>query len=185
MLPSLFSQGIREISVIERSNKSYIHKRELLRNEHDCRWRPEAFLSYIKGGNEEILRLYMSVNSRNFTKAIAEFKRRQIEADYSSRPDIFYLNMQKTFQHILMQPGQRESKYFLIDVDTKDIRTASAVETFIRENHTDCLFSYQTPHGIHFITKAFNPQQLKMENVMVIIDGLMLLYAEGKKTFDW
>lgn len=183
MIPPIFTQGTREILLIDRSSKNTCLFNKLARYPDMYEQHINDAIGIARRINTPDLRVYMSINSRCIDKAIREFKRQQIEADYSKFQKDWYLNLNKQFRHILMQPKQRKTKYFLIDIDTKHLETLFAVNNFIKDNNILTITSYETPNGSHIITEPFNINKCKLPNVEVKTDGLMLLYA-NKPTKD-
>lgn len=181
MIPLLFMEGIRELMIIDRADKNKCLRRILLTNpyEHNL-YIPEFIVEATQYPGEKV-RVYLSVNSRSIRKAIRKFKYREIDISCSNdeiQIKQFYLELNYQFRHILMQPAQRETKYFLLDVDSKNILHLSAVESFLGQKNIKIINSYETPNGMHFITEPFNMHELKMEYVTVKTDGLMLLWAK-------
>ncbi len=100
-------------------------------------------------------RIYASVNERNMHKAIHEFKRRQLEFDYSNSYELdeFYRNIDNRFFSCIMQPTCRSESYFLIDCDSDD-EYKNAKRILKKEL---IVFEYPTKNGMHIITYPFNP----------------------------
>lgn len=180
MIPVIFYEGIREIMVIDRSmskNNCLFHKIVQFKPEYDAVMDLAIKLAARSQGDT---RVYMSINSRSMTKAIKEFKKQNIEADYSGHSDSWYFNLDRRFRHILMQPKQRKTKYFLLDIDTKSPFTRLTIDQFLKDKNIHTIASYETPNGEHIITEPFNMNMLKIEHVEVKTDGLMILYWNRK-----
>lgn len=177
MIPPIFTQGLREILVIDRSSKNTCLWNKIARYPDMYEQHIAEAISACKSFRKPDIRVYMSINSRCVDKAIREFKRQQIEADYSPHNKDWYLNLNKQFRHILMQPKQRKTKYFLMDIDTKERGTMHIVDQFIRDKGIETITSYDTPNGCHIITEPFNMNMCKLDKVEVKTDALLLLYS--------
>lgn len=123
------------------------------------------------------LRIYASVNERNFNKAIRQFKYEQLDADYYDQvqKENFYLDIKNRFIGCLMQPAQRATSYFLFDVDNEEGRdvmgeTLSVIPTEM------IIQTYSTKNGWHIITYPFNYTELKLpKGCEMKKDALLLL----------
>lgn len=115
-------------------------------------------------------RIYSSVNPRNMSKAIHEFKRRQLEFDYGNNAELdeFYRDIENRFFSCLMNPGCKERSFFLIDCDSKQ-EYQDALNK-IPEEHV--VFDYATKNGRHLITTPFNPNEI---NVPIKKDDLLAI----------
>lgn len=128
--------------------------------------------------SESPLRIYSSVNERDFNKAIRQFKYEQLDADYYDQiqKENFYLDVKNRFIGCLMQPPQRATSLFLWDVDNvpeiKD--TTAEILSLIPEGLI--IKFYPTKNGWHLVTKPFNYTTLVLpKNVEMKKDGLLLL----------
>lgn len=123
------------------------------------------------------MRIYASVNERNFNKAIRQFKYEQLDADYYDQiqKENFYLDVKNRFIGCLMQPAQRATSLFLFDVDNvegKDIM-GEALSAIPNEH---IVTTYATKNGWHIITKPFDHTKLKLpESCEFKKDALLLL----------
>lgn len=177
-LPPIFFEGLREVLLIDRNSKNTCLFNKIARYPDMYIQHIEEAISIAKHINTPYLRVYMSINSRCVDKAIREFKRQQIEADYSKYSHDWYLNLNKQFRHILMQPKQRKTKYMLIDIDTKQSGTIHIVDQILKDRDIRTITSYETPNGSHIIAEPFNPNYFtNVEHVEVKTDALMLVYA--------
>lgn len=106
-------------------------------------------------------RIYTSVNSRDMSKAIHDFKKRQLDHDYGNLYELnwFYTDIQNRFFSCLMNPNCRAQNNFLIDCDSED-EYHHAMRTIPEEF---ILFGYPTKNGHHLITRPFNPNDYKIE----------------------
>lgn len=176
-IPPIFFDGLREIMLLDRSSNNTVLWRNTASYIDMYHVHIHEAVQLAKRINTPNLRVYMTVNSRSLDKAIREFKRQQIDADYSAHQHNWYMSVHKHFRHILMQPKQRKSKYFLLDIDTKLIGTMHIVDQFLKDKNIKTITSYETPNGSHIITEPFNMNMCKIHNVEVKTDALMLLYA--------
>ncbi len=124
--------------------------------------------------NSEIpYRIYSSVNSRDIEKAIRKFKIEQLEADYydTEQKHQFYLDIKNRWVGCLMQPAQKNTSFFIFDVDTKDDG-----EALIALNGIPFVKKYSTKNGWHIVTEPFNYTTIKLpKDVEIQKDGLLLL----------
>jgi hypothetical protein len=106
-------------------------------------------------------RIYCSVNSRSIKKAIHEFKRRQLEFDYGNNQELdeFYRDIENRFFSCLMNPGCRDTSYFLVDCDSPEEYNIARKEI----SEKNILFDYPTKNGRHLITYPFNPSESTIE----------------------
>lgn len=188
MIPPILLEGTREILVINSDNGACI-RRHLVHCPGHCEHYIHLMINVAITINasatiKKDIRVYMNINSRNMPKAIKEFKKQMIDADYTPFYHNWYLNLDQKFKHILMQPKQRETKYFLIDIDSKDLYILFQVNNQLRDMEVEKINFYHTPNGFHFITKPFNINKMKIENVEIKTDAFMLLYANGNSMCD-
>lgn len=117
-------------------------------------------------------RIYSSVNSRDMSKAIHEFKRRQLELDFGNFIELskFYCDLKNRFFSCLMNPANRLQNHFLIDCDTQE--EYAQAEQRLRYSGLQ-IMEYPTKNGMHIITRPFNPNdygnlQIKKDDLMFI-----------------
>lgn len=133
-----------------------------------------------KDSSDVPLRIYSSVNSRNFEKAIRQFKQEQLDADYydtASRHG-FYLDTKNRFIGALMAPLAREESLFLLDVDReegKDTHGEVLKAMFDAGVDDKIVKVYPTKNGWHIVTQPFNPNLLSHPALEIKKDGLLLL----------
>jgi len=122
-----------------------------------------------------MMRIYLSVNSRNIDKAIHRFRTLQLDADLydiNSRYD-FYIDIRNRFISSLMQPSSRVDTKFLIDIDDKDV--AYRLDK-LKELGVDICNVFETKNGYHIITKPFNPSKWDNSWGNISKDALTLIY---------
>lgn len=102
--------------------------------------------------NNPDIRLYSCLNDRNIDKAINMFKHKQIDLldDMKLR---FYSKIIDSFASCLMKPENKLSKYFLLDIDQKDV---SETENFISKHSLKVVHYYPSKSGWHYIVEPFN-----------------------------
>ena len=119
-----FTDGVRMIMLTQRSkeggkmnNPDKVSKRKISSNSIEFEAILEEFLEIKNSFPEKQLRIYSSVNQRNFEKGMREFKRQQLEADYYDHESKcnFYLDIKNRFLSSLMKPSSRAETFFLID----------------------------------------------------------------------
>lgn len=123
------------------------------------------------------LRIYASVNERNFNKAIRQFKYEQLDADYYDQvqKENFYLDVKNRFIGCLMQPAQRATSLFLFDVDNEEGRDVQGETLSVIPNEM-IVQVYPTKNGWHIITQPFNYTEIKLpKGCEIKKDALLLL----------
>lgn len=124
------------------------------------------------------LRIYSSVNERDFNKAIRQFKYEQLDSDYYDQvqKENFYLDIYNRFLGCLMQPSQRKTSLFIFDVD-KIPEEPDVLGRMLDILPQDIILKqYPTKAGWHIVTKPFDWTKLKLpKNVEFKKDGLLLL----------
>lgn len=135
----------------------------------------EAGVEKLAADFEEGERIYATVDERDFDKGIREFKRRQLDADYSddgSRHG-FYIDGNNRLVSCLQGPGARVSRLFLFDCDSNQEYNRLLRQLGYRVTH-----SYPTKNGGHIITDPFEyPKLLAPEFHPLIQKNAMLLVA--------
>lgn len=157
------TQNSRLIKKITRNSEEYLKAIEELVDE--------------QMSSELTLRIYASVNERNFPKAIRQFKFEQLEADYydQTQKENFYLDVKNRFIGCLMQPAQRATNFFLFDVDTVEGNDTHG-ETLHCLPPELIITQYKTKNGWHIITQPFDYTKITLPNgVEMKKDGLLLL----------
>lgn len=176
-IPREFKEGIRAILLLfrtkdgEEGNAQRKAIKKISRNADEWDKIVTEFAD-LKYGTEQYKnhRIYSSVNPRNMTKAMHEFKLRQVSVDYGTEDELhwFYVDLQNRFFSCLMKPNCRAESNFLIDCDIEEeyeIALSLLPKEFI-------LFDYPTRSGRHIICKPFNPNVIRLE---VKKDALMLI----------
>jgi len=184
-----FVDGVRMIMITQRSkeggkmnNPDKVSKRKISSNRIEFEAILKEFLEIKNLFPEKQLRIYGSVNERNFEKGIREFKRRQLEADYYDHESKcnFYLDIKNRFLGSIMKPGARVETKFLIDIDdipsywTNELYIKS-IEEHLKKIGAEIIKKYQTKNGVHIITKPFNPSLFNGKFGEIKKDALLLL----------
>jgi hypothetical protein len=179
-----FSEGVRCILLLERRKDSGTGKssncfdRKITTNKQEFFETIDKFED-IKNSYKGNLRIYSSVNSRDISKAIREFKHEQLEADYYDKESKngFYLDLKNRFIHCLMKPRCKAESNFLFDFDGCCDRSFSQICKEI-EKHTEIISYYKTKNGYHVITKPFNHTKIGNDERfkgVINTDGLLLI----------
>ena len=77
----------------------------------------------LKSKSEHELRIYASLNPRDMSKAIRNFKYNQLDADYYDQESSysFYTDISNRFFSCFMQPQAKAGSFFIIDVDDSSL----------------------------------------------------------------
>lgn len=176
-IPEMFTGGIRGIVLLHRNKdgedgnaqRKSIKRISTGKEEWKARVRE---LRDIQQRTHQLHRIYASVNSRDITKAIHEFKRRQLDIEYGNvwEHDSFYFDIENRFFSCLMNPNCRAQNNFLIDCDTQEEYEFAHLQL---DNRIPILMEYKTKNGYHIITPAFNPNdcgtmQIKKDDLLFI-----------------
>ena len=138
----------------------------------------QALASLIEGaqGGE---RIYATVDSRVWDKAIREFKRRQLDMDYASSGARygFYRDGFNQLVSALQGPGARATSLFLFDCDSPE--SYSSLRSILYGIEAVAIVhSYETKNGGHIITAPFEyPKYLNSELHNLIQKNAMMLWA--------
>jgi len=170
-----FTDGVRFLMLTHRSKEGGKNRdrkqtyKKFSRNEKEFKEIVIEYLEIISKSNIPY-RIYSSVNKRNVNKAIREFKRLQLDADYDECTSDFYFDVKNRWISSMMRPSSREDTNFLIDLDEgEDVDKCLNRLVHITRNY----FKYQTKNGWHIIVQPFDPRL--MEGYDIKKDGLLLL----------
>lgn len=177
-IPEDFKTGVRGILLLHRKKDGAVANAQTKSLKRISRGAEEwqEIVSYFQMLQStplyENFRIYASVNSRNMNKAIHEFSKRKIDADFSLAPlrNDFYTDIKNRFFSCLMEPNQRDTKYFLWDFDSPE-EEKKGYPLITSENAFE--FGYATKNGSHVISKPFDPR--KAEGLTMHKDGLMFI----------
>ena len=175
-----FTQGCRVQVLLDRKvNNSHKgsrrwHMKMISNSLYEFEANLEKLLKYKQAitNPETNLRIYSTVNDRNLQKAVIHFKHRQIDLS-DCNIESFYTHIQSEFVSCLCLPENRHSRYFLLDIDTKN---TSFIDGKISMNNIMVCKKYETPNGWHYITGSFDRRIMEhVDDVTVLNDGLLLL----------
>ncbi len=176
-----FTHGFHVLFLIHRNKEggetnNTKYKKTIVRDSIEFR---QTLREYVNEqvNSETPYRIYSSVNERDFNKAIRQFKYEQLDADYYDQiqKENFYLDVKNRFLGCLMQPAQRQTSWFLFDIDNVEGKDVYG-ETLQMLDSELIIKSYPTKNGWHIITKPFNYTTLTLpEGVEIKKDGLLLL----------
>lgn len=176
-IPEIFTDGIRGIMLLRRNKdgeEGNAQRKAIKSISRDTQeWKTIIReLRNLQETSYQGYRIYSSVNSRDISKAIHEFKRRQLETDYGNAFEFwsFYCDIKNRFFSCLMNPNCRATSHFLIDCDTQE--EYEHAELQLRGSGL-VLMQYPTKNGYHIITLPFNPNdygnmQIKKDELMFI-----------------
>jgi hypothetical protein len=119
-----------------------------------------------------VWRIYRSVNVRNEVKAKLEFidtLTRQLVLPQS----VSNKNPESLWKDILMQPRNKAERWFLIDVDTKDVSILAAIKSNPQIGICEVV---PTPNGFHVVCEPFDPRLIEsLPDVSVKKDALLYI----------
>lgn len=174
-----FTDGVRVLFLIHRhreggtTNNTKAEKM-VTQNSEEFSKRLKQLLE-LKYNSPIPYRIYSSVNDRDTVKAIRKFRFEQLESESFGMEQYhdFYFDIKNRWIGCLMQPGQRMSKRFLIDVD--DNAKLPLLHRELSKIGVEIFKEYPTKQGTHIITAPFNPGLVNIEDVSVQKDALLLL----------
>lgn len=106
-------------------------------------------------------RIYGSAGERDMPKAIREFKRRQLDADYDGDPELFYRAINARWIAALMAPTSQMGKLWLFDCDTVEESTNAMIEIVeLVGAQTQFPYVYNSKSGQHIIARPFDRSKL-------------------------
>lgn len=181
-----FAYGVRIVMLIDRgvmnSNKGsrrWINK-IITTNESEWSDAVTKLLELQYYLNNPDIRMYASLNDRKIDKAIQMFKHNQLDVTIDMK-DRFYSKINDSFCSCLMKPENRSSKYFMLDIDSKQ---KSEVDDFVEKENIEIIHTYPTKKGWHYIVEPFNVMLVDEsihKTFTVKKDAMILLhYMESK-----
>jgi len=128
--------------------------------------------------NNPDMRIYSCLNDRDMAKGIKMFQHMLIDV-FPDMRDRFYRKLNDRFCSALMKPENKNSKLFMLDVDSK---VTHEVDEFISSNMIEVVNTFPSRQGWHYIVKPFNVTLANgKETFSVIKDGLILInYLDGQ-----
>lgn len=174
-----YKKGIRILMLIHRQKDGGTNRkdrgsvRRVSRNEKEFDKYYEELVKQ-KGLSQLPLRIYCSVNARDYKRAIRMYKIQQVEIEGQGEEaqTRFYIQSENQFFSCLAKPPCAKTKWFMIDLDTHD---PDEVEKTLNKltPHTQILDMRTTPNGFHIITEPFNPALA--EGLDIKKDAMLLL----------
>lgn len=130
-----------------------------------------------KEGSSLPLRIYASVNERDFGKAIRQLKFEMLEADYYAQEhkEGFYTDIHNRFVGCLMSPNSAKDKKFILDIDSNDEMNIALSEIAHAGLNDNIIKQYKTKNGWHIVMRPFKPDLLATLSTKLNKDGLILL----------
>ncbi len=172
--------GVRTIYLIHRnkegggSNHNRRQIKAITQSPKEFRERLEEYV-HTQLTADVPFRIYSSVNERDMTKAIRQFKFEQLNADYYGEieKNDFYFDVKNRFHGCLMTPASRKTSLFMVDCDSIPAFHESLMK--LAELGVTILKQYPTKNGWHIITEPFNPTLFEVKDAEIHKDGLLLL----------
>lgn len=124
-------------------------------------------------------RVYGSVSARCMSKAIREFKRRQLDADYDEDPERFYRTINDRWASSLMQKTSQLDKLWMFDCDTAEEAVAAERELAEHYDRPMAPYRYNSKSGVHIILQPFDKSKLTDGTRALIHDNPIMLWAHG------
>jgi hypothetical protein len=150
----------------------------------------EAYEQAVEKLTDDCLRtglkmyMYVSVNARDTIKAFDLFKRKLVEYETQAlygiedfkRP---LMEIDELWYSACAKPGARGTKYFLLDIDSKDIKMMQELWLELCD-HCNFMFDVETKNGFHWVVTPFDVKLIeKFPDVSVQKDGLLYLGCTG------
>ncbi len=176
-----FASGFRVLFLIQRHKEggetNNSHLRKIVTRNHEEWYEALKELLDEQMSSELPMRIYASLNERNFTKAVRQFKHEQLDTEdwAEDQRQNFYLDLKNRFVGCLMQPSQRATSLFLFDVDKREgVDYMGEALQAIPSEHI--IQQYPTKNGWHIITRPFNYTKIQLpEKCEFKKDALLLL----------
>lgn len=180
--PEQFKEGVRILMRILRTKDGAVgnadrHAKKLVsRNVEEFDKNFCILASDLRVGE----RIYSTVDKRNISKAVRQFKQQQLDNDYNS-PEIledFYVDIYNRWVSALQQPTASAESLFLFDLDGDEVPAGiAALAQLQTEKNDEYLHGYQTKNGWHIITKPFNYTRLPQWMHPTCKKNAMMLWA--------
>ena len=120
-------------------------------------------------------RIHKTVNARN-----VEFARKYLIKTLIDYPENASFS-DSIFRTGLLQRGAKETKFFMLDIDTQDKEHLKLIETLIKSssmnvelgfNESIIIERIKSPNGYHYITRTFDTRDIcQLEYVTLLRDG--------------
>lgn len=174
--PDSFKEGVRILMLTLRGKDGGSNKPDRKAHTIITRNRTEfdtAFLA-LRDKAESLERIYVTVDERDFNKAMMLFKHRQLEADcYDQKSkEEFYMDLKNRFVSCLQNPSCRVGTLFMVDIDDEK-NELEPIMREIKEKNIEIVHQYPTKNGVHLILNPFNPALVSF----TVLKNHMLLLA--------
>jgi len=114
--PVGFKSGTRVLMLKGRHKDGLTNERTILRVAHS-EDQFDRILEELSSLSMDGERIYAPAGSRSVSKAIREFKRRQLDNDYAENPEAFYRDITSRWTSCLMAPSSQREKFWIFDCD--------------------------------------------------------------------
>lgn len=180
LIPPEFKSGIRVLFATGRKKDGGVHQsdkkciRKVSRSEEEFNKCAKELIKAVDS-DDQLSRVYASVNHRDIEKAIRQFKFNQLEADFYRAEDrhSFYQDIKNRWISCLAIPASRDDNKFLIDCDSPDDTMKALAFCNAGGSGVKIYWTYPTKNGTHIICSPFNPNDLDVE---IKKDGMFLVH---------
>jgi len=185
LIPDEFKEGIRVLFATGRKKDGGVHQsdkkciRKISRSKEEFDEQAKILIDAVDS-DDQLSRVYASVNCRNINKAIRQFKFNQLEADFYQEEDKhgFYNDVKNRWISCLAIPASRADNKFLIDCDSDEEKIKALAFCNEGGSGVKIYWSYITKNGFHIICSPFNPEKLDVE---IKKDGMFLVHFKRNK----
>ena len=162
----------KQIKGFKRREKTF------LLNTFDFRDFDDKFLDFVKNGIEnELCRFYVSANSRNMEKVKKSILHKIIDMDYKQLAK----GIDSKLISVAMKPECAETKYWLLDIDTKDENVLYEISDYVEAIGCEIIDTRDTVNGFHVvIDKGFDSRKL-IEQYKEVLK----IHKDGLLLYDW
>ena len=133
----------------------------------------------IKICNTFNCRAYICMNGKPMNRVLHILQNRLVENLYNYVPK--NCNLNSVIDHAVMKATNPNEKYWVIDVDTKEEEFINVLKTIIDGSRSsfskNIVAEIPTAHGVHLVTRPFDPRSIEGIDIEIKREGLTLLYA--------
>lgn len=136
----------------------------------------KIFEAKLKALNIGEWRIHRTVNARDTKKAYNWFMKYLI--DYPERVSA----CESIWRTALLQRECKATKYFMLDIDTEDMKILRKIEFLIFVNGKKVLKRIKSPKGWHYITEPFDTRgiaEINLDNIANRLDKYITLIRDG------
>lgn len=175
--PDSFKDGVRVLLLTSR-NKDGAKKKKNLSFVTKSQSHFDRQFKELVSISEDGDRLYSTAAPRSTIKAIRKFKERQLENDYNSNVENFYLNLNARWASCLSAPScvVKKEDLWLLDCDKEDDLNVCK-QNIAKFYDRDFVYWYQTKNGSHCLIKPFNSTNCTEEFKVLIHKNPMMLWG--------